>query len=443
MRQATNVLATGWSRSAPPVRGGQKMAKIVYRSRASKALSPKDIHDLTRTAQSRNEREAITGVMVHDYGHFYQWIEGPADNLGRVMHSIRQDERHTDIEILGNETVETRAFDGWSMKLAMPGPVMPSWRREVIEPPPEIVETLRRRPHLASALLVRLRPCENASVEHANEDFAGQCLGEKTARVLKEVFLSTVVPVLRGEAVELAAPHRLQVHPRMRELADLLVSSDQGAAVELIGEIASSGVAIGPLVATVFEPAARHLGDLWSEDLCTEFDVTLGLCRLQSVAGSLASDIGRPARARRPAVLIVPEPGELHRLGAALDGGVLRRAGWSPQCDYPSSDEALQDMVASTWFDVLDLSLSVAFRREHLLGRVSDTIAQARLASCNKDLVVIVGGRVFREIATAGLEVGADLALSTAMGVDRSILNTVDMVRPVTPLRSTQAELCA
>ena len=132
MRQATNILASGWHTSAPPVRARQTLNKIVYRSRAAKPLSPQDIHDLTRTAQARNEREAITGVMVHDNGQFFQWIEGPAYNLGRVMHSIRHDERHTDIEILGNEPVEARAFDGWSMKLALPGPVMTSWGRGVV-----------------------------------------------------------------------------------------------------------------------------------------------------------------------------------------------------------------------------------------------------------------------------------------------------------------------
>ncbi len=441
MRQATNVLATGWPRSAPPARARQPLAKVVYRSRAAKALSPHDIHELTRTSQARNEREAITGVMVHDNGQFFQWIEGPADNLGRVMHSIRHDERHTDIEILGNEPVESRAFDGWSMKLALPGPVMTSWRREVIEPPPAIVEDLRKRPHLATSLLVLLKP-ENAPVDRAADEFDGELLGDKTAAILKHVFLSAVMPVLRGEPVESAQPSPPRAHARVRELADLLVSSDQGAAAELIEELRAGGMAVGPLFARLFEPAARQLGDLWTEDLCTEFDVTVGLCRLQSVARSL--EIARePGHAKRPAVLIVPEPGELHRLGAALDGGVLRMAGWSPECDTPSSNQALEDMVAAKWFDVLDLSLSVAFRREHELARVSETIAGARRASCNADLVVIVGGRVFREISTAALEVGADLALTTALGVDRSILNSVDLARAVTPDVAEQTQVCA
>ena len=442
MRQATNTLATGWSRSALPPRERQALSKIVYRSKAARTLSPYDIHELTRTAQARNAREAITGVMVHDDGRFFQWIEGPADNLGRVMHSIRHDERHTDIEILGDEPVEARAFDGWSMKLALPGPVMTAWRREVIEPPLAIVEDLRRRPDLAPALLVLLKPCD-APVEQAADDFAGQVLGDKTASVLKHVFLSAVMPLLRREGGEPALRQQPKIHPRMGELAELLVSSDQGAAVDLIAELHADGMAMGPLFATLFEPAARQLGDLWTEDFCSEFDVTLGLSRLQSAARSLESGTPGRSNASRPAVLVVPEPGELHRLGAALDSGVLRMAGWAPHCDTPSSDQALQDLVASTWFDVLDLSLSVAFRREHQLARVSETIASVRRASCNAGLLVIVGGRVFREVRTAGLQVGADLALTTARGVDRTILDTVDMARSVTPDVSAQMQVCA
>jgi len=128
-------------------------------------------------------------------------------------------------------------------------------------------------------------------------------------------------------------------------------------------------------------------------------------------------------------VLIAPEPGELHRLGAALDSAVLARAGWAPQSAFPEHDNALSDIVSATWFDVLDLSLSPAFRREQELPRLTKTIAEARRASRNPGLVVVVGGRIFLEEASAGAEVGADNASATAQNVNRTILRTISESR--------------
>jgi hypothetical protein len=141
-------------------------------------------------------------------------------------------------------------------------------------------------------------------------------------------------------------------------------------------------------------------------------------------------------------VLIVPEPGELHRLGAALDNSILGNAGWSPDCAYPADDRALQEILASKWFDVLDLSLSIALRREHFLPRLTETIARARGASQNPALVVVVGGRVFREQRAAGTRVGADLAVLTSGTVDRSILRQMSATRSRTEEHQVVATAC-
>ncbi len=404
------------------------LSAVVYRSRAVRALSPAELHDLTRVAQARNSREAVTGLMVYDNQHFFQWLEGPAPAVASVMDSIVADRRHTDVEILHKRAAVRRMFADWSMKLATPGPVMSSWRRDVIEPPREIMEALRAQPKAAPALLVRLVP-KNAYEAEAQEadPISHKPLNSKTASILRNVFLATVVPQLGLADDVLAASPALAQKSRVSELAELLVATDQRAACELIEELTQAGARIGQVSATEFEPTARKLGDLWSEDSCSEFDVTLALCRLQTAARLLdaAGPQRRPSRLAHPVVLIAPEPGELHRLGAALDGSVLRNAGWTPYCEYPSDSQSLHDLLSSTWFDVLDLSLSAAFRRDHVLAQLSRSIADARLASRNPGLVVVVGGRVFAEEKTAGATVGADRANTTAMNVNRTILNTI------------------
>ncbi len=404
------------------------LTALVYRSRAVRALSPVELHELTSVSNARNGREAITGLMLYDNDHFFQWLEGPPANVNRVMSSISNDPRHTDVQVLNAQSLPSRRFGGWNMKLATPGPIGDNLRREIIDPPPEIVHDLRKRPQAAPSLLVRLMPLPADNDMPATETLSNVQLPRRTAALLKDVFLAAVLPQLAGEIVAFPGKSPPRPDPRAAELADLLVATDPAAAIELIREIHKSGGAVGAISASLLEPAARRLGDLWSEDFCSEFDVTLGLCRLQAAVRMLspAALEALPRGRKLPLVLIAPEPGELHRLGAALDSSVLRDAGWAPHTEYPSDDKALEDLLSSTWFDVLDLSLSTAFRRDQSLPQLTRTIADARRASRNPALVVVVGGRVFLEEKAAGASVGADQALTTAHDVNRSILRTLD-----------------
>jgi hypothetical protein len=399
------------------------LSTLVYRSRAVRPLSETELCRLTMAAQARNLRESITGVMVYDDSHFFQWLEGPGENVDRVMDSIRGDSRHTDIEILNSETVRSRAFGRWSMRLATQGAKSPWSDDAIIEPPAAVLAHLRNRPDAAPAVLIKLVP-DAMQVPSSVEQLKQTPLGRTTAVVLKDVILSTIVPLLtRDHGIGEPSLHRLPVNPRAAELAELLIATDQTAARQLIEELHSGHESIRRVSATLFEPAARSLGDLWAEDLCSDVDVTLGLCCIQT-AVRLLSAHASPERGIGPqtaTVLVAPEPGEFHRLGAALDSEVLRSAGWGPQCEYPADDRTLQDLVSSTWFDALDVSLSVAYRREDWLPRLTATIAKARKASKNPALVVVVGGRIFGEEKTFGLEVGADLSSATALNVDKLI----------------------
>jgi hypothetical protein len=276
---------------------------------------------------------------------------------------------------------------------------------------------------------------DRANLSSALDTIARAPLRRSTAAVLKSVMLSGVVPALVAKHGIL--PEQCRVSPmsnRASELADLLIGSDQSAAVELLEEMQhADGLMLPQNASLLFEPAARKLGDLWSEDLCSEFDVTLGLVRLQTAIRSLRTGTRAPiassCRLQRPMVLIAPEPGELHQLGAALDADVLRNAGWTPHCDYPANLQALQDRLSVTWFDALDLSLSCAFRRDHRLPGLNRTIAYARRASLNPALFVMVGGRTFLEDETAGAQVGADFATRTAVNVDRAIVLGLDAAK--------------
>ena len=416
------------------------LSTLVYRSRAVAPQSFEDLQQITRTAQARNHREAVTGVLLHDDSRFFQWLEGPADGVERVMRSIRADPRHTDLDVLDQRPSSARRFDGWDMKLATRGAASARWNGEVFEPPPEIVENLRRQPAAAPDLLVKLVPPPAgpaAGESPLAASLVGLALGRSTASVLKSVILEAVIPrLLHGHGPPAADVEHPRVNPRAPELAELLIASDQAASLDLIRELRGQRGDARQLYAPLFEPAARSLGDLWGDDVCSELDVTLGLCRLQTAVRLLGVDAPPTVfRGVQPNVLVAPAPGEPHQLAGALDTEWLWNAGWAPQFDFPADDRALADLVSATWIDVLDLSLSAAFRRPESLPRLTRTIAQARRASRNPALVVVVGGRAFVEAGVAGPDVGADLASRTSRNVDRLMLQGMEMHRAARPDR--------
>jgi hypothetical protein len=397
---------------------------VVYRSRAVAPLSPPDLDHLVTKSQAHNRRDGITGVMLYDDGAFFQWLEGPRDKVGRLMNTISNDRRHTDIEVLNEKSGRERMFGEWNMKLATRLGQSAPWSDEILEPAAEIVKALHERPGAAPAVLIRLVPKSADAVAQEAPSLGQDAhapLGRATTRVLKGLIRAVVIPHLADRhgvaGTDQVTPPMIR---RAAELADLLLSSDQNAARQLIDELHTIEGSIWPLYASLFEPAARSLGDLWAEDLCSEFDVTLGLCRIQTAARLLTTHAHATLvhGAREAAVLIAPDPGELHRLGAALDSEVLWQAGRTPRCEYPADDKALLDMVSTTWFDALDMSLSAAFRREHRLQHLTKTITDVRDASRNPALLIVVGGRIFAEHQISGAQVGADLTSMTALDVE-------------------------
>lgn len=382
------------------------LKSLVYRSTATAPLSELELQRLLNTAQSRNRAESITGLMIYDEGRFFQWLEGPAESVARVWKSIRSDPRHTAIEILGEQPAQARFFADWHMKLAARHATHPSPQADLLDAPAGLIESLQQRPDTVPALLLRLVPRAPDAVVSA-----------AAIRALAETL---VIPKLLARHP--ARPQALApVDSHAPELARLLLAADPDAAFALIDSLRAPIGTSARLFSSLFEPAARLLGDLWSADECSEFDVTLGLCRIQTAAHDQADPVSSP-RLRLKSVLIAPQPGELHMLGAVLDAELLWRAGWSTQSEWPTSDSALQHLVADTWFDVLDLSLSPSFQREHWLPRMTETIAQARSASLNPALVIVVGGRAFVEHPEAATTVGADAGSASSARIEQLML---------------------
>ena len=358
------------------------VSNLIYRSTAAQSFSEADLQALLPAARARNHAEGLTGLVLYDKGQCFQWLEGPAEGLARVWNSVRQDSRHTNIEILRQMSVQQRIFGEWDMRF--------------------LNQSAYRNTLYGPALGPLLRAAAGSNIQPLVP-----CL-------VKDILIPELLA--RHPGVGLPLPN---AHPKAHELAELLTGAVPMAAVRLLADMGQSSMSSDMLFATVIEPAARHLGDCWLEDACSELEVTMALGLLQSAARGATAACLPVEAVRGPVVLVAPAPSEPHLLGAALDAHQLACAGWDVRLETPACDNDLRALVSATWIDALDLALSPALTREDALPRLARTIAQARAASCNPDLVVLVSGRMFFEHTDAGHLVGADAASASSMQIKR------------------------
>jgi len=404
------------SRMAAKSESSGPLSSLVYQSRAAAPLSDAELQRLVTSAKVRNRREGVTGLLVHDQGRFLQWLEGPSESVGRVWDSIRHDRRHTDVCLLGESRTPSRFFHRSPMALGQRSSDSPSRSRlrSEFELPSELVETLYQQPQAAPSILPRLAPRLDADAPD------GPIL-QVDQLSLRAVVESVIVPELVARH---ARPSRspLAIDPRAAELARLLVGAEPKAAFALIDTLRADGRSIAQLCAGLFEPAARALGDLWQSDDCSDLDVTVGLGHLQVALRRASfetpsSVVPHLPHATPHVVLVAPSPHEPHLLGSVIASEMFWRAGWDVRCEFPDSDDALNRLVHDRWFDVLDLSLSGAYRRDHRLTGMAASIRAAHAHSLNPALTVVVNGRVFFEDADAYLSVGADSDSASAEDV--------------------------
>ncbi len=251
-----------------------------------------------------------------------------------------------------------------------------------------------------------------------------QRLAQPEHAVLGQLVDDMVIPQLLARArpahdhlagpVFVAVPAPVPISDgRLATLVRALVAADPAGAFAQLQTMQAEAGALHRACGAVVEPAARGLGDLWAADDCTDVEVTVGLGRLQQAFRQwCAATQHWPAPSgHRRSVLVAPQPGEPHLLGAVLDAELLFRAGFEVHCEFPADDAALGALVAGTWFDAIDLTLSAVYLRSHWQARMANSVAALRHASCNPALAVVVGGRAFHDASPAGRSrflVGAD-----------------------------------
>lgn len=92
------------------------MQKLIYCSLASKKTHLDEIKQIITKAKYNNAKFDITGFLAHGKGIFFQWLEGPEENVVNLMKLIIQDQRHFNVVILIHEkNIDQREFKDWNM----------------------------------------------------------------------------------------------------------------------------------------------------------------------------------------------------------------------------------------------------------------------------------------------------------------------------------------
>ena len=231
----------------------------------------------------------------------------------------------------------------------------------------------------------------------------------KLARAIEQEIIPRLMLAHRGPA---QAPAKADVGQTrisaadIRDFAAMVLSHDEAPTLDAILAYRSNGVSIEGIYLDLLAPTARYLGELWSEDLCSFTDVTIGLGRLQRALRELGPIFGRVAESPSEArsVLLMPSPGEQHTFGLVMVGEFFRRAGWTVSGGAWTTDADPGSLVRAEWFDVVGFSLGAEIH----LRQLSEAIRSVRQASCNPQVKVLVGGPLFAAHPEYVARAGAD-----------------------------------
>ena len=102
---------------------------LVYCSRAAEGIDDGDVNHIVESAQRWNPVFGITGLLVFGGGIFFQWLEGPRENVLHLMSLLEADPRHESVVLLSeSEEVRERLFPDWDMERVEPDSI-----RDVLE----------------------------------------------------------------------------------------------------------------------------------------------------------------------------------------------------------------------------------------------------------------------------------------------------------------------
>ena len=188
----------------------------------------------------------------------------------------------------------------------------------------------------------------------------------------------------------------------------LVAASDSVRLSHAVAALHARGVPADDMMLDLLPAVAQLFGQRWVSDETDFASVTIALGHLQQMRRDISGlpghnlmPVGAPRRA-----LLAPAPGEQHNFGVMIVDHFLNQAGWDVRTLPMSGLEEIVNLVARDSFEIAGLSISC----DAYLLPLEKTVAMLRRASKNRDIAVIVGGRLFLERPELVQLIGADAA---------------------------------
>ena len=93
---------------------------LSYISVANQEFDRSQLSELAAESSKRNSELQISGALVFDGTHFFQYLEGEKENVELVYNKIKQDQRHRDVSTISESSIEKRVYPHWGMKSFLP-----------------------------------------------------------------------------------------------------------------------------------------------------------------------------------------------------------------------------------------------------------------------------------------------------------------------------------
>jgi methanogenic corrinoid protein MtbC1 len=200
--------------------------------------------------------------------------------------------------------------------------------------------------------------------------------------------------------------------PELVDFTDACKQGDSLRVNQIVDSLTAQGFTQERIFLDLITPAARHLGHLWDEDLCSFTDVTCGLAIMHHVIYRLGYEFrdGPHVKGEQTNVMMCCAPGSMHLLGATIVGDLFRREGANVVIEISPTEQELVRAVANEWFDVIGISVAI----ESQLQQLKSLIQKLRNSSGNPHVKVLLGGPIFMLVNATPDMFGADMIASNA-----------------------------
>jgi hypothetical protein len=74
------------------------------------------IEQIRAEATQRNMSQGIGGVLYYYKGSFFQYLEGPRQNIDRLVNTIQVDPRHVGFKLMFDQPIEEQRAPDWGLK---------------------------------------------------------------------------------------------------------------------------------------------------------------------------------------------------------------------------------------------------------------------------------------------------------------------------------------